>query len=274
MKSFVISFITSLVISTILCVLIFTEIIDLRKILPEDMFAEKIVNNEVIVPNLLNLKIGEAEKVAEEIGIKIVIEEKFMDAVQAEVIIEQFPLPGFKSRKGDAVKLTISKAVEITMEVMSEEDLMAMEEMELTASITMPDITGLNSTTAIELLRKSGIKNISENYSDDDTLEKGKIISFNPPAGTELDETAIIDLVISKGISSKIVIVPNLYNKSLESAKSEISSNKLKLGKVNKVTDIDKGFDRIIGQSIQWGEKVKAGTEIDIDLNTEEEVGW
>ena len=73
-----------------------------------------------------------------------------------------------------------------------------------------------------------------------------------------------------------MVIVPNLYNKTLERAKSELTKNKLKLGKVNRITDIDKGFDRIIGQSVQWGEKVREGTVVDIDLNTEaeESIGW
>jgi beta-lactam-binding protein with PASTA domain len=50
---------------------------------------------------------------------------------------------------------------------------------------------------------------------------------------------------------------------------------KLKLGKVTKVTDIDKGFDRIINQSIAKGKKVKQGTVINITLNAEAEGdGW
>lgn len=274
MKSFAIALTTSLLISVLTCILIFTEVINLRKILPEDFFSGKSESTEVLMPNLMNLKINEAEKAAQQFGLKIISEEKFVDNVQPDIVVSQFPLPGYKVTKGDAVKLGISKAVEITIETMSEEDLMA--EIELSPKVIMPDIAGLNSITAIDLLNKSGISKISENYSDDDIVEKDKIISFNPPAGSEIDSDVLVDIVISKGPSVKYVIVPNLYNKSLEAAKSEIIKSKMKVGKVIKVTDIDMGFDKIIGQSIQWGEKVKEGTVIDINLNAEaeESLGW
>jgi eukaryotic-like serine/threonine-protein kinase len=229
---------------------------------------------EAVMPNLVNLKVAEAEKVAEHLGIKLITEDVFLDNTLPEVVQSQFPLPGFKISSGDAAKIVVSKAMEITMETMSEEDLMA--EIELESAIIMPDLTGLNSATAIELLKKSGITNISESQADDDNIDKGKVISFNPPAGSELDETAVVDIVISKGLSSKMAIVPNLFNKTLDAAKSEITKNGLKLGKVIKITDEDKAFDRIIGQSVQWGEKVKEGTVIDITINAEaeEKLGW
>jgi serine/threonine-protein kinase len=249
-------------------------VINLKRILPEDFFGKKTEVVEIQIPNLVNLKISDAKLAAQNMGLKIITEEKFLENATPDIVLGQFPLPGFKAQKGDAVKLEVSKAMEITFEVMSEDEMM--EEIELSPKIVMPDITGLNSDTAKDLLVKSGIIRISENFSEDDLIDKGRIISFNPPAGSEVDETATVDIVISKGPSIKMVIVPNLYNKTLDGAKNLIAQNKLKLGKVNKITDIDKGFDRIIGQSVQWGEKVKEGTVIDIDLNTEAEdsVGW
>jgi len=274
MKSFTISLITSFLVTIITCALVFTEVIDLKKILPEDFFNTGNEITEVQIPNLVNLKISDAKLAAENLGLKIITEEKFVENTSPDIVLTQFPLPGFKAGKGDAVKLEVSKAMEITFEIMSEEDMM--EEVELSPKIIMPDITGLNSDTAKDLLVKAGVIDIVENFAEDDLIDKGRIISFNPPAGAEIDESAIVDIVISKGPSLKMVIVPNLYNKTLQGAKSEIEKNKLKLGKVKNVTDIDKGFDRIIGQSVQWGDKVKEGTVIDIDLNTEaeESIGW
>ena len=81
---------------------------------------------------------------------------------------------------------------------------------------------------------------------------------------------------IPKEVQGKMVIVMNLYNRNLERAKEELKRNNLVLGKVNIVTDIDKAFGRIIGQSIPWGTKVEEGTVIDIDLNSgslEESIG-
>jgi eukaryotic-like serine/threonine-protein kinase len=274
MKSLIISIISSVLAAFITCLLIFSGVIDIRKMLPDSVMEGDKTAVEAVMPNLVNLKVAEAEKVAEHLGIKLITEDVFLDNTLPEVVQSQFPLPGFKISSGDAAKIVVSKAMEITMETMSEEDLMA--EIELESAIIMPDLTGLNSATAIELLKKSGITNISESQADDDNIDKGKVISFNPPAGSELDETAVVDIVISKGLSSKMAIVPNLFNKTLDAAKSEITKNGLKLGKVIKITDEDKAFDRIIGQSVQWGEKVKEGTVIDITINAEaeEKLGW
>ncbi len=274
MKSFTISLLTSFAVATLTCVLVFTEVINLKKIIPEDMLKKNAAATDISVPNLMRLKISDAKVAAENIGLKIITEEKFIENTAPDLVVGQFPLPGFRLKKGDAVKLEVSKAMEITFEVVSEEDMM--EEIELSPKIIMPDITGLNSDTAKDLLVKSGILKISENFAENDFIDKGRIISFNPPAGSEMSDNATVDIVISKGPSIKLVIVPNLYNKSLDAAKAQITKSNLKLGKVNKVTDIDKAFDRIIGQSVQWGEKVKEGTVIDLDLNTEaeESIGW
>jgi eukaryotic-like serine/threonine-protein kinase len=274
MKPFATALITSFLVTVITSILIFTGVINLKKILPEDFISSEPLETSTEVPNFVNLKLTEAEKVAQQFGLKIIPEEKFLENTQPDVILSQFPLPGFVAKKGDSVKLSVAKAVEITIETMSEEDLMA--EIELTDKVIMPDINGLNFSTAKDLLGKSGITNISENFEDNEMVEKDKIISFNPPAGSEISSGAVVDIVVSKGAAIKQVIVPNLYNKSLETAKSEIQRSRLKLGKVNKVTDEDKAFDRIIGQSIQWGQKVKEGTVIDINLNAEaeEKLGW
>lgn len=274
MKPFAIALITSFMVSVLISILIFTGVINLKKILPEDFLASDYPETGTEVPNFVNLKITEAEKVAQQFGLKIVPEEIFVENTAPDVVISQFPLPGFKAKTGDSVKLSIAKAVEVTIETMSEEDMM--EEIELTEKVIMPELTGLNSTTAKDLLGKSGITNISENFEDNNAVEKDKIISFNPPAGSEISADAVVDIVISRGAVNKQVIVPNLYNKSLEAAKTEIERSRLKLGKVTKVTDEDKAFDRIIGQSIQWGERVKEGTVIDININSEaeESTGW
>jgi len=273
MKPFATALITSFLVTVITSILIFTGVINLKKILPEDFISSEPLATSTEVPNFVNLKLSEAEKVAQQFGLKIIPEEKFLENTQPDVILSQFPLPGFVAKSGDPVKLSVAKAFEITIETMSEDDL---SEIELTDKVVMPDITGLNYSTAKDLLGKSGIINISENFEDNDKVEKDKVISFNPPAGSEINSEAVVDIIVSKGAAIKQVIVPNLYNKSLDKAKAEIERSKLKLGKITKITDEDKAFDRIIGQSIQWGQKVKEGTVIDINLNVEaeEKLGW
>ncbi|MFO7810710.1 MAG: PASTA domain-containing protein [Candidatus Delongbacteria bacterium] len=278
MKIFVISVTASIVVSFVVCLLVLSEIISLKKIFPDDMFPSEVEQAEILMPNFVNLKISDAEKAAENLDISIVKEDEFVENTQPDIVLEQFPLPGSDIARGDAAKLSVSKAVEVTIETMSEEDLYEdFEEIELSTTITMPDITGLNYETATDILKRSGIENISKTEDEDDFIDKGKVISFNPPAGSEIEESSTVDIVVSKGPSIKFVIVPNLYNKTLQSAKAELKKNNLKLGNINKVIDTDKGFDRVIGQSVSWGKKVEEGTVIDIDLNSEaeeEKRGW
>ncbi|HQO08640.1 MAG TPA: PASTA domain-containing protein [Clostridiales bacterium] len=273
MKPFATALITSFLVSIITGILIFTGVIDLKKILPEDFLSADGPETSAVVPNFVNLKITEAQKAASEFGLKIITEEKYVEKTDPEIVLEQFPLPGFKAKTGDSVKLIISKAEEVTFETISEEEL---KEIELSEKVIMPELTGLDLATAKDLLNKSGITSISENYEENNNIEKNKIISYNPPAGSEINADTVVDIVISRGVIIKQVIVPNLYNKSLEKAKADLEKSKLKLGTVTKVTDEDKAFNIIIGQSVQWGARVKEGTVIDLKLNAEaeEKLGW
>ncbi len=275
MKIFTISLVTSFTVSLIVSILVLTGVLNIRKAFPDDYFNTEPDASEVVMPNLLNLKIGDAEKAARDLGIRITTEDRFVEDTSPDVVVDQFPLPGFRMKRGEAVKLFISKAVEVTFEMIEEDDYF--DDFVISQSIIMPDITGLVSVTAIDILNSSGVKRITEREAEDDFIDKGKVISFNPPAGSEISEDTVVEVIISKGPSIKYSIVPNLYNSSLSNARALLEKNNLKLGRVNNVIDETMGFDRVLGQSVKWGERVKEGTVIDIDLNTElqeERRGW
>ena len=279
MKIFTISLVTSFAVSLIVSILVLTGVLNIRKAFPDDYFKTDSDISEVVMPNLLNLKVDDAEKAARDLGIRVTREDRFVEDTSPDVVVDQFPLPGFRMKKGEAVKLFISKAVEITFEMVEESDYFDdfVDDFVISKAIIMPDITGMVSVTAMDILNNSGVNRITEREAEDDLIDKGKVISFNPPAGSEIDENTVVEVVISKGPSIKYAVVPNLYNSSLSNARSLLEKNNLKLGKVNNVIDETMGFDRVLGQSVKWGERVKEGTVIDIDLNTElqeERRGW
>jgi tetratricopeptide (TPR) repeat protein len=72
----------------------------------------------------------------------------------------------------------------------------------------------------------------------------------------------------------EMMTVPDLYNTTPEAAKKRITESGLELGIIKSVTDEDKGFDRVIGQSLKKGLKVKKGSVIDITVNEEAADGW
>ena len=278
MKSFVISFLTSIVISAVMFVLLTTNIINLSSLFPDDMFSKENEENVVILPNMLNLTADEVQQAATEIQVKLMLEEEVTDQVQPGVIIKQFPLPGFKVLRGDAVKLTISKRDEdMEDEDMEDEDMFDEPGMDIVieSAITMPDLEETELNEAVIKLNDIGIDNITKDFESSDDVKKGYVIKYSPDFGEEVDNVDGVRLLVSEGPSIKYATVPNLYNKSLPRAKQAIISAKLKVGKITKVTDIDKGFDRIISQSIAKGKKVKQGTVINMTLNGEAEGdGW
>ena len=273
MKSFVISFLTSIVITAVMFVLLATNVLDISKIFPNNVFNMDKENNIVRVPNMLNLTAEEAQKSAVEFNLKMILEEEVTDKVQAGVIIKQFPLPGFKVLKGDAIKLTISKRDDDLDDESDDEGMFDEPGMDIVieTAITMPDLEKIELNEAVIKLNDIGIDNITKDFESSDNVKKGYIIKYSPDFGEEIDNVDGVRLLISEGPSIKYATVPNLYNKSLPKAKQLIKNANLKVGKITKVTDIDKGFDRIIGQSIAKGKKVKQGTVINITLNGEAE---
>jgi len=69
--------------------------------------------------------------------------------------------------------------------------------------------------------------------------------------------------------------VPDLYNSTPGTAERKLKEAGLVLGVTYRITDIDKGFDRVIGQSVSAGNELEAGSAVDITVNVEaEDEGW
>ncbi|MFO7810335.1 MAG: tetratricopeptide repeat protein [Candidatus Delongbacteria bacterium] len=72
----------------------------------------------------------------------------------------------------------------------------------------------------------------------------------------------------------QMITVPDLYNMTPSAAKKRIADSGLVLGMVKSVTDINRGFDRVIGQSLEKGSRVEQSSVIDITVNEEAALGW
>lgn len=139
----------------------------------------------------------------------------------------------------------------------------------LQSTVKMPSLNGQKISNSVTMLRNIGIDNISEEHEFSDSTDKDAIIKTKPSFGEDANNIDGVILVISDGPKVKYSVMPNLYNVSLSDAKQLIKDANLQVGKIINVTDIDKGFDRVIGQSIQKGKKIEQGTVIDITFNVE-----
>ena len=105
---------------------------------------------------------------------------------------------------------------------------------------------------------------VTEEESDS---PEGTVISQNPVAGTELESSQAVSVVISKGRSVKEVAMPGLLGKSLDSAKAEIESAGLKVGSVTYGYSDDYPSGQVIEQQYSSGTSLEEGTSVGIKVS-------
>lgn len=134
-------------------------------------------------------------------------------------------------------------------------------------NIKMPDLSNKSEADAKKELEDLGfdINNVSVEYTYDDEIKEGNVITQNgPKVGEETPSTAKINLVVSLGKP----IIPDIVGKTKAEAEELLAKYSLKLGKVTKKNDDKVEAGKIIsinGYSVN--DSVKIGTAIDVVIS-------
>lgn len=191
------------------------------------------------VPKLVDLNIKEAERLAKEKGLKLVITGKEYSSIyEKNKVIRQTPPPGSRIEKGSEVKVVVSlgeKPVEV------------------------PDLIGKSELEAGQILGELGLHIGEVEYEYSDEVPEGRIMKQSPPPGTKVKKGAAIDIVISKGV--EVVIVPDVVNLSLDKAKELIKKAGLSYEVIEEESEtVEKG--KVIRQSPSAGDSAKKGDKV------------
>ena len=131
----------------------------------------------VAVPELTGKTLTAARTMLDDLGLKAEITEEYNNTVTENRIISQTPEENESLRRGDAVKLVVSKGKK---------------------PVSVPDVVGMRQADAISLLTEMELTySVQMSYSD--TVEKGYVISQNPHSGQEQHSGDRIVLVVSRG---------------------------------------------------------------------------
>ena len=202
--------------------------------------------NEVKVPDLTDMTYEEAEAELEDLGLEIEMgNEVFSDKYDEGKIVSQSPKAGMKVKKGKSIRVNISKGSGVE---------------------TVPSVIGQTVDQARAALEAKGFTLGSVTEEESDSPE-GTVISQNPVAGTELESSQAVSVVISKGRSVKEVAMPGLLGKSLDSAKAEIESAGLKVGSVTYGYSDDYPSGQVIEQQYSSGTSLAEGTSVGIKVS-------
>lgn len=97
-----------------------------------------------------------------------------------------------------------------------------------TAQVTVPDL--VNQTNAKAKAQLTKLNLVYEEKTVESSEVEGIVLSTNPVAGTKVAQGSTIIVTVSGGQTT--INLPNLVGLSLETAKSTITSNGLKVGTI------------------------------------------
>jgi len=194
------------------------------------------------VPDVQLMQISEAESSLDrqDLRFKRVVK-RFDEEFARNAVIAQDPAPGDRVKPGRTIYLTVNSGRIPRVRVPKFTELSLRQARARIAAI------GLNLGTTIEDTLPSPFEN---------TVTRQK-----PEAGDSVLPNAAITLWISKGLSSEIMVVPDLSNANLGDAESLLNGKRLRMVILSPPNPSNE-FDVVLDQVPAPGSRVKAGTEV------------
>jgi serine/threonine-protein kinase len=204
--------------------------------------------NIVVVPDVTEMKLDEAEKVLISMKLEPYIELfDFDPAVPENYVYKQEPLPGTELKIARRVKLWVSKGQK---------------------KILVPYLTGLPLVQAENILQKFELQVAKIESIETDSFPPGKVIRTVPESNTPVGKNTGITIIISKGDEEEGFPMPNLFGRNLAAVEKPLAEMGLVLGNV-KYVESETGEDgEIILQSPQPGVLIATGDTVTLVVTT------
>lgn len=201
---------------------------------------------EAEVPEVVGMSFAEAEKLLNEKGFEVKRDEpRFSDAVPAGIVLMQLPYGGAITKEGRRIYLTESRGVEM---------------------IPMPMLIGRPLREARITLMREGFEVGKIEYDYNDTIMRDLIYAQSVPAEVGARPGTKVDLMLSKGPSTRYSMMPNLVGLTLDEARGRLESAGLTLGVVRKKRS---SFDRntVVDQSVAPYSQVSERAAINVTIS-------
>lgn len=136
-------------------------------------------------------------------------------------------------------------------------------------AISIPSVVGYDEASAINTLTDAGFK-YTRNYSYDDNVEQGKVISQSPDGNTAGKQGDTVSIIVSQGKEQKKV--PYIVGKSQTDAQNAITSAGLSVGDITTQNSDTVAAGNVISQAPASGTNVDSGSTVDfvVSLGKEE----
>lgn len=201
--------------------------------------------NQVVMINVVGKDLETAKKELNDMGLGTRVTTQESDEYEENTVISQGVNEGEKVDKYTTIDLVVSSGTE---------------------GIEVDDVTGMEAELAAKALEEKGFK-VVRDYANNDTVEKDRVISQEPLAGSKAAKGSSVTLVISQGKAITETTVPDLRGMTESAAKAKLEEYKLKCGTVSETHSDTVSVGCVVTQSYNPGLTVSEGTVVDITLS-------
>jgi len=211
--------------------------------------AETLADDEIYMPAVENILLEEAEKLLQQAGLGRKIEKVESNDVEEGYVISAEDEEGNPVQAGDVVK----KNSQITLYVSSGKENTVIPE----------NIIGKTSDVAKAALEKIGLV-VSIQEAPSDEYDAGYVFECSPQVNEKVTVGSTVTLYVSTGAAVKLVKVPNMLERTTDTARYMAETADLEWGSPSFEYSETISKDKIISQSIDPGTEVEAGTVITV----------
>ena len=202
---------------------------------------------DVELPSFVGKTFDEAEaevKSSDKYHFTFTKETKSDPEAPAGTILDQTPKAGTTVKDNAPITLTVSSGSE---------------------PVVVPDLANYSQEDAEAALTKLGLEPKITSIASE-TVEKGSVVSTDPPEGTSVKKGDPVTVFVSSGKTVEKVAVPNVAGLALEEAKKKITEAGLTVGKTTP-RESDQAKDIVLETDPLNGVKVDPGTTVNLTVS-------
>lgn len=211
----------------------------------DEMISNITNSTKVTVPNFVGLLYDDIVANDEFSDFEFVLQYEKSETVPKGVVVSQGIEAGKKIARNKPIVLYVSQGAEL---------------------LEVPRLDGLNIQDAKSLLIKYGIS-YNEKPQSSESVPKNTVIVTNPPMGSKIEPTTVIDIYVSVGPEMVYCKVGEYLNLTEDAAKEHIVNDGFTVGEVSYVDD-KAPQGTVIAQSVAKGEFLEKGAAINISIST------
>jgi serine/threonine-protein kinase len=197
---------------------------------------------KVKVPNFVGKDVDDARDLAEAAKLNLVVKEEPSATVAADTVISQTQVAGTEVAQGSNVDVVVSSGKN---------------------KKAVPDVSGSELADAANELGQAGFKTKTSREASS-SVDSGKVIRTDPPAGDRVDEGSTVTIIVSSGPEQ--TSVPNVLGMTAEQAKAEIEGAGFVYRQGGTAPSNASDDGKVVAQNPSGGTKAEKGATVTVTI--------